>query len=1286
MSSIDQVIARARQGEVAFAERKQFKLARRRAIEKLRRFALADPYFYVLEIIQAAVANGAEGIDIACDAGEVLISWIGGHTREDELAQLFEFLFASKERVDLAHVRSLALGVNALLLFEPDQVVIESGNGQPGGTARMVVRAGADQVEVGRAEGVFTGTYVRASKLDRAKVARETNRRGDDDGDLERRTIESRCLAAPVPIVFNSLSLFGWARQRVPNLYGYQKLTSFDEGDLYGSIGYQPKFGNETFQLLTHGVWVQSTPYELIPNQRFGGIVCFDRLRKTVDHSGFVRDDRFEELWVRLRPYAEALVSGKPVASSSISSAEGLVYTPAELRELLHEHPRVVIVAPEMAAAEGKGGGEGYGEDGDRRWRAGAIARLLDAELLWAKPEQVTSVRVLGDRNLLIWRPSLHDPHDFEFYGRDDLAPPPAPHLLPALELEVPTLDELVAELAEQIDPASFLITLARAGLLDGTATSGFANDRLARQLRVMLGETGELRATLYSPTEPGPAAAGLLVRVTASGRLLGERLLASAYPGRILDVDLPSAQPLAMKVSELVDLVAERIAERALPSLREQDQRALVGLGVGAVEAGSPAARLALQVLVRVTLTRLRSARPPRSGSGSGSAEHLQPGLSFSLLRPVGGFDPLTLPLLRTVAGTPITLRELALLSDATGGLVYGTIPEVPADLDGLDPARILALDAITEPLVIGLLGESGYVRIDARDELAGIDGVVVRDLALGLREYPDFPLLIEGQVELLTKRTPMGRQRLLASLVAQLRERTLGRADAPGEDPRIVEEHRRQALRHLQWLACREFARGESDLVERLGLLDLPLFTDLDGKVWPLRALAEALGQPEGLRVHYGHGLGQAELGSLSAAVQTGEGLGEGRPSSIAVSAFGYRLLAPLGRTRLAFDFDLDDAEALADPSTPATAFLVEERWSDDAGASVLGIPAQRLPEYRIQLRDQGRGAVAAVDELAQRYGIVGVIDVDVHDPTSISVVQGVIEVHASALLERAIAKLPEISADPEHYAAALRSLLGYVGEQLGLVAEPAGLVVQVATPLATRILGLPLFDLGGPTLVSGQRLLERFRRDFDRRLLAANDEPMRIGAIDWSTILAPSSPAIVREWLDTHLQPAAVALPASSSSPRSAPDTRSVPKPQPAGALAAWDPREPFDGEALAFNLEHWLAKLRPDIQHVTRVWLPPDELPAATLVDGTVSRAYINGEHPLAHRLLADPSPSNLAWLLLGVYAHLNLIAGDIHNGHEALFHLRVGQALVDGRLTVLTPPISSRSGVTGHSVH
>ncbi len=56
MSDIAAVVARSRiPGE--FSERRTFTLARKRAIQKMREFALADPYYFVLELIQAAVAK-----------------------------------------------------------------------------------------------------------------------------------------------------------------------------------------------------------------------------------------------------------------------------------------------------------------------------------------------------------------------------------------------------------------------------------------------------------------------------------------------------------------------------------------------------------------------------------------------------------------------------------------------------------------------------------------------------------------------------------------------------------------------------------------------------------------------------------------------------------------------------------------------------------------------------------------------------------------------------------------------------------------------------------------------------------------------------------------------------------------------------------------------------------------------------------------------------------------------------------------------------------------------------
>jgi hypothetical protein len=1258
MSGIDEVIARARQGGAGFSERKQFKLARRRAIEKLRRFALADPYFYILEIIQAAIAGGAGHVDIACAEGEVLISWTGGSLREDELAQLFDFLFASKERLDLAHVRSLALGVNALLLFEPEQVVIESGDGTPDNTARMVVRAGAESVEVGRGTGTMAGTYVRASKLDREKVAKETGRQGDENGGLEYATVESRCLTAPVPLVFNGQPLFGWSRQRVPNLYGYEKSRSFDEGDMYGSIGLKPHGGEPSFQLLTHGVWVQSYQYELIKGHKIGGVICFDRLHKTVDHSGFVRDDRFEELWLRLRPHAEAMIGGQEAVTSKITSSSGLAYSPNELRELLRKHPRVVVLPP-------------YNSDPSVAavpiWRGSTIARTLEAEVLRVPETQVSAIRVLGGRDVLLWRPHIDDSEDQEFYNQAPLEPP-APHLLPPVDLAAPALDALVTSLLGEVsangEPAHpdiwtrVLDEMQAGGRLAVEAREGPLAARVTAQLRVMIGETGAIKARLYTPVDAGDAARGLSVRVTSTGRLLEQRWFASAYPGRILDVELPTAQPSTMRRHMIAQRIAEWFAELAVPVLREQDRRTLAGLGVGKITPDSAAARLALQVLSRVTVTRLRSTRPGR----------MAPGLSFSLLRPIPGIDPFSLELLRTVSGRPLSLRALALLSDETAGLVYGTIAEVPADLDGLDTDRILALDAASERTLIGLLGEAGYVRVDARDVLAEHAGVKVRDVALGLRAYPEFPLLIEGEIERLEQLGEAGRAKLVETLIKGLVDRMLGVYPASDGDALELEEHRRQAVRHLQWVACRELAAGHTDALERSKLLDLPLFLDIDGDAWSLRQVHAALRSTEGLLMHHAHVFGAAELGALAEAVLMPR-TAAGQPSSLVVSAFCHRLLIPLGRTRIAFDFDLDDLEAARNPVKSASAFLVHAAFESPTATGVLGVPSVRPSEYRIQVRVRGRGSVAALDEIAHQYGIVGSLELDNSDWRSDTIedLLGRIDVQAQALLETLITKLPEIG-DGED--AAVSVLLSLLGGQLTLTAGPTGLVAELGSALAQRIASLPLFDTGETTLVSAQRMFDRFRRHIEVHATAKGGVPR----LDWGSVVVPGSLPSTRAWLDARLQPSHVVIPASVGARAQVVSTES------GQDRPTWNPQRPLPLDMLAANLGHWLERLRPDPrerdgkrERPTRVWVAPHVVNTngdEDLIAGADLRVDIYGAHPLVARVCASPTASNFAWILLAVYAHLNAGTGLITNQHEVQFQLNVTDALLDGRLRVL----------------
>ncbi|MCA9696602.1 MAG: hypothetical protein KC431_03670, partial [Myxococcales bacterium] len=561
---------------------------------------------------------------------------------------------------------------------------------------------------------------------------------------------------------------------------------------------------------------------------------------------------------------------------------------------------------------------------------------------------------------------------------------------------------------------------------------------------------------------------------------------------------------------------------------------------------------------------------------------------------------------------------------------------------------------------------------RVDARDVLAEERGLLVRDVALGLRSYPDFPVLVEGELAALAE-SDADRELLLRTLVAQLRRRVLGQVPDSGDGQ--YEEHRRQALRHLQWIGCRLLAprllAGE-DTVD-FGLVDLPLFLDIDGRAWALRQVLATLRSPAGLLVHYGHGLGGAELGVLAAASR--ELVREGQPQSLAVSAFVYRLLLPLGRVRLAFDFDIDDLEAQRNPMSANQAFLVSESFATPWGTGVIGIPATRLAEYRIQLRAHGRGAVGALDELAHVYGMVGSIEVDEgqwQEDTPDRIMQELDE-RAQAMLEGVIAGLAGFADDRRRQQAALRVLLTYAGEQLTLIADPSGLRFDLRTPLAARIINLPLFELRGqesaamPVLVSVQRLLELFRRDFESGGVKGGAESRRF---DWRAQLIADTPALVFDWLDAHLQPAHVVMPAAgviAAAPVADED------------LADWPVGRPLSGEALTWNLEHWLERTRTDLRRPepTRVWLAPRELLGFAFIDGNDRRVDLVLEHPLVQAFMAEPGPETLAWLLLAIYAHLNAVSGPILNEHEVGFQQAVAAGLEQGTLRPLRPPESGR---------
>lgn len=1169
MSSIDAVIAQARRPGT-FAERRRFSVAKTQAIEKLRSFALADPFAYVLELIQSAVANGAAWIDLSIDAESVTLSYVGGGIPGAALSRLFDFLFAAKDRADLGYVRELALGVNALLLFQPDKIVIESGDGTKEGTTRVELHGGGQKFDVGRPDHVLSGTFVRAEGMRRAPVATRMGVPGGGDRLREQDLIESRCLTAPVPIVLNGEPVFGYSSMRVPQLFGYARSLTVDEGDLYGTLVRPMK--RAEVSLLTRGVLIETVEIDLAPGASVGGVICFDGLRKTADHARVVRDERLEEVWLRLRPYAIELAQGR--GKGGVYAARlhgGQALRTAELRSLVRERGRAVAIAP--------------GLDGAPLRSAQAIARALDAPLIEVPADQVRALRILAGESARVFAPDLSDPAEVDFYLRPPgVSTPSRPWLVPPVP--VPALT------------TGTLVELILAGAAEG---------RELRELLVeILGDTHEVKATVYTPVTTEDA---LVVELWMVGRQLARVSARAGAGGHVLVAELPELSPGALlRIGEVV--LAEAIARHADAALREAGRRVIEGMSEESCIPGQGAARRALAAAVRGSVLRLRGGATP--------------GVEALLLEPgPPGVDLLGLPLLRTLGGAALSVRELLRRArEETFGLVYGAVDEVLPDITGLDVEKILRLDAEEERQVVALVGEAVYVRVDARQVCAEHRGVVCRDLALGLRSYPQFPLLVEGVDPTVW---PESQQRAcLESLLRQLEAVAQGSARSlAGLSAADAAELRRHALRHLQWYALGGAGEAPSGaLVARA----------IGGGAIDAEALLGRLAEGGDVWFHCWHGPFPGE-----------EPPEWPRSWLVEATPFVYQRLAGRPGVRAGFDFaahadDLgpDATENAEDPEPLASAVVrcVGVEGTIAAPAELPHVPA-------VLVYDAAGRRVHVFTELARDFGIVGVlrsIRPTWEDRDGVEVAAAI-----AAAGERLIADLLAHKTDD---ARALAALADFAGRHVQLLAGAAGEVRAVVTHAAAeRVLSRPLF--AGPWEVprSGWRIVQ-----------AACDALSRGVAPELA-----GGPAL-RHFL-AHLQPARVVRPAARR----------------AAEVPAARARDEAMVESVIAALERWLHVLRPDLEGLPWEQRGRVSFVAPLLADRMGSMLALVGGSAETWRLALNPShwlvgwlrqagdPRALAWLLLGCYAAIGDQFVEVTGSHEQEFQRRVADALLRAEL-------------------
>ncbi len=1268
MSDISAVVARSRiPGE--FSERRSFTLARTRAIQKMREFALADPYYFVLELIQAAVANGATYINVATDDSTFTLSYTQGFFREEELGQLFDFLFAGKDRSDIGHVRELALGINALLLFKPDRIVVESGDGTAGGTTRMVVNKNAENVDIGRSKLALSGTYIRAENVHRRAVRKKTSLDPPAGMPMEAAAVEERCLTAPIPVLVNDQPMFGFSTHRIPRLLGYKRTIQFDEGDLFGSLGVHPLDFTPSFKLLTYGVWIQSVSQDLLPGVGVGGIICFDRLRKTADHSGIVHDDVWAEMWARLKPYAEKLHSGASgEVRGEVTMLSGAVLNARELRPLIRACDRVVLVAPTVEPGSPEGA------------LAHEIGANLDGLVIRASAADEAWLRGLAGSGVSLLRPNLADAQDHAFFtGQQACEPPVRPWLAPPVAVAAVDLQTLVKDIARAYGVSRQLDDETKPPGAQDDASEYHENlaadaqvRRVQQEASFVLGGKGAVSATVYTPETP-PSTTRLTVQLITVNRLVCELQLPSAYPGHVLRVELPDAsvsrlhRPVdGQRGAPLMELLARALVPRSVAALRAAAGKAL-GMKASEDHSGPPVLRaIGLAALSRSLVSRFQ-----KDDAGV-------PRVRFSLVEGAQGSELLDRPLLQTLTGSWVSMRDLERFLEQTGGLIYGVIPSVPPALGGLDSSHVLQLHQEEELLLISLLGDAAYVRVDRRDVLAEHRGLQCRDLALGLHRYADFPLLVEGGDP--TTWTAPDQQAAVEALVMQLASCYLGLQPARPADGAQVpewEENRRQACRHLQWFICHHAARGVADEPD-YGVGELPLFLDPQGRAWTYSRVAEALADDKGLRVCFRPAFGGSQLGALTAAAgdNAQPDPGEEIPRELAASPLTALLLSGLGNDRVALDFELPHEVPASLPGEPDNdeEFLQRCEVTGRGYHGHVGLPAASTGELQVYVLEPSTGRLHAHRQTALAYGMVGLVRLveGTLDENLGRHIADELRMAGEKLIAGLARQLSSLEPDSERYHHSVRHLLAFAGARLQLLAtsemQPRA---TVRHPVAQQVLSMPLFPTQAGVDISGERLIDAFCT-FGSVLPTADTQV----AGRQQVTLAPDAQEYLQRWVRGYLCEARVVRPASG---------RSAPLP---AVLQRAD--RPAD-ERVALSVEHWLEELRPDrlgdtkgerlpIRVLIRSgtvfsnYTQPTELMTYTYFE-SIPTALLNGDHWLvawARQRLQD-DPHALAALLLACYAHINAVLDPVTNLHERVFQLHLAEALEGDRLRAVTEP-------------
>ncbi len=109
-----------------------FSLSPGKALEKLRDFRLPKEDYYILKLVQSAVAAGASRVEVTCTPTRVELSHDGDPLGVDSMPDLLAIMVDSGQQQEARELYHLAAGVVGSLAVSPRHLLVESWDGQAG--------------------------------------------------------------------------------------------------------------------------------------------------------------------------------------------------------------------------------------------------------------------------------------------------------------------------------------------------------------------------------------------------------------------------------------------------------------------------------------------------------------------------------------------------------------------------------------------------------------------------------------------------------------------------------------------------------------------------------------------------------------------------------------------------------------------------------------------------------------------------------------------------------------------------------------------------------------------------------------------------------------------------------------------------------------------------------------------------------------------------------------------------------------------------------------------------